>query len=170
MAPPPLPCTVLPCTEASDNDAPGSYSMQLVPSHRRELQTLVSTVAGLTSALANRAVSRIVLASGTYYLTAELSITRSVVLEAAVAGSVILDAQTSSASHSRVNINPGPSGVVQLIGLNITKGNAQNGGGVFIQGGTVTILSCTISGNLAYWGGGARQVETGPMAPVRIVL
>ena len=118
-----LPCTVLPCTEASD--IPGLYGgLQLaVPSHRRELQTAVSTSAGLTSALANTAVSRIVLASGTYYLSAQLSITRSVILEAAVAGLVVLDAQASSSSRRRVlNINPGSMGVVQLIGLNITGG------------------------------------------------
>jgi hypothetical protein len=72
------------------------------------LQTAVSTSAGLISALANTAIARIVLASGTYYLSAELSITRSVVLEAAVAGSVVLDAQASSSSPRRVlNINPG---------------------------------------------------------------
>jgi hypothetical protein len=100
--------------------------MQLVPSHRRELQTAVSTSAGLTSALANTAVGRIVLAPGTYILNAELSITRSVVLEAAVAGSVVLDAQASSSSPRRVlNINPGSLGVVQLIGLNITRGYVQ---------------------------------------------
>jgi hypothetical protein len=125
MAPPPLPCTVLPCTEASDNEASGNdarglHSMQLVPSHRRELQTAVSTVADLISAIANTAVGRIVIAPGTYYLTAELSITRSVIIEAAVAGSVIVNAQTSSSMV--LNINPGPSGVVQLIGLNITGG------------------------------------------------
>ena len=119
-----LPCTVLPCTEASD--IPGLYGgLQLaVPSHRRELQTAVSTVAGLTSALANTTVSRIVLASGTYYLTAELSITRSVILEAAVGATVTLNAQASSfASMFRVlYIDPGSSGVVQLIGLRITGG------------------------------------------------
>ena len=96
-----------------------------VPSHRRELQTYatVSTVAGLTSALANTAVGRIVLASGTYYLSSALSITRSVILEAAVAGSVVLDAQ---ASYPRrvMTINPFPSGEVQLIGLRITGGYA----------------------------------------------
>jgi hypothetical protein len=99
--------------------------MQLVPSHRRELQTAVSTSAGLLSALANTGVGRIVLASGTYYLTVEIMITRSVVLQAAVAGSVILDAQVSSywVSERRVlNINPGSTGAVQLIGLNITGG------------------------------------------------
>jgi hypothetical protein len=83
----------------------------------------VSTVASLLSALANTNVARVVLAPGTYNLTAELSITRSFILEAAVAGSVILNAQASSSSQRRVlNINPGSSGVVQVIGLNITGG------------------------------------------------
>jgi hypothetical protein len=114
---------MLPCTETSD--VPGlNRGLQLtVPSHRRELQTAVSTSAGLTSALANTAVSRIVLASGTYNLTAELSITRSVILEAAAGATVTLNAQASSSSPRRVlNINPGSSGVVQLIGLGITGG------------------------------------------------
>ena len=119
-----LPCTVLPCTETSD--IPGLYGgLQLaVPSHRRELQTAVSTVAGLTSALSNTAVSRIVLASGTYNLISELSITRSVILEAAAGATVTLNAQASSfASMFRVlYIDPGSSGVVQLIGLHITGG------------------------------------------------
>jgi hypothetical protein len=83
----------------------------------------VSTSAGLTSALANTAVSRIVLASGTYNLIAGLSITRSVVLEAAAGATVTLNAQASSSSLRRVlHINPGSSGVVQLIGLRITGG------------------------------------------------
>eukprot|EP00900_Chrysochromulina_parva_P017437 jgi/Chrpa1/25695/Chrysochromulina_OHIO_Genome00026081-RA len=100
----------------------------------------VSNSAGLTSALANTAVGRIVLASGTYYLTAELSITRSVILEAAVGATVILNAQASSSSPRRVlHINLGSSGVVQLIGLRITGGyTTSHGGGVFVQGGTVT--------------------------------
>ena len=118
-----LPCAVLPCTEASD--IPGLYrGLQLaVPSHRRELQTAVSTSAGLTSALANTAVSRIVLASGTYNLISELSITRSVILEAAAGATVTLNAQASSSSQRRVLfINPGSSGVVQLNGLRITGG------------------------------------------------
>ena len=126
----------------------------------------VSTAAGLTSALANTAVGRIVLASGTYYLTAELSITRSVILEAAVAGSVVLHAQASSSSQRRVlNINPGLSGVVQVIGLNITGGymggvggvfvaGVGGGGGVYVPSGTVTITSSSIYGNAASYGGG----------------
>ena len=120
-----LPCTVLPCTEASYEYVPGVYrGLQLaMPSHRRELQTQVSTSAGLLSALANTAVGRIVLAPGTYILRAELNVTRSVVLEAAVAGSVVLDAQASSSSLRRVLfINAGLLGIVQIIGLNITGG------------------------------------------------
>jgi len=122
-----LPCTELPCIEASD--APGlNRGLQLaVPSHRRELQTAVSTSAALTSALANTAVSRIVLASGTYNLIAELNITRSVILEAATGATVTLNAQPSYSSPRRVlTINPGPSGVVQLIGLGITGGYVSN--------------------------------------------
>ena len=85
---------------------------------------MVSTTAGLTSALANTIFGHIVLGPGTYYLSAQLSVTRSVVLEAAVAGSVVLHAQASSSSQRRVlNIDPGSTSVVQLIGFNITGGN-----------------------------------------------
>jgi len=164
-------CTILPCTETSD--VPGlNRGLQLaVPSHRRELQTAVSASADLTSALANTAVSRIVLASGTYNLIAELSITRSVILEAAAGATVTLNAQASSSSQRRVlNINPGSSGVVQLNGLRITGGHINNsvraqvpiapmgdsrfafcsqGGGVYVSSGTVTITSSSIYGNIA---------------------
>jgi hypothetical protein len=73
-----------------------------MPSHRRELQTTVSNTAELQSALANTAVGHIVLSPGSYLLNAQLSITRSVVLEAAVGGSVVLNAQASSSSPRRV--------------------------------------------------------------------
>ena len=88
--------------------------------------TAVHTVADLTSALANTAVGHMVLAPGTYFLNGELSVTRSVIIEAALAGSVVLDCGNANLLHSRgrvLNVNPGSSGVVQLIGLNITGGN-----------------------------------------------
>eukprot|EP00900_Chrysochromulina_parva_P012857 jgi/Chrpa1/21572/Chrysochromulina_OHIO_Genome00026922-RA len=120
--------------------------------------SVVSTVVGLTSALANTAVGRIVLASGTYNLSAELGVTRSVVLEAAVAGSVVLHAQASSSSQRRVlSINPGSSGVVQLIGLNVTGGYdtiGDRGGGVYVVNGHVTFTLCNFYSNLGDWGGG----------------
>ena len=66
-------------------------------------------------------------------------------------GSVVLHAQASSSSQRRVlNINPGPSGVVQVIGLNITGGYIQSylgGGGVLVDSGTVSIMSSQIYGN-----------------------
>ena len=147
----------------------------IAASHHRELQTSVSTVADLTSALANTAVGRIVLASGTYYLSAELSITRSVVLEAAAGATVTLNAQASSSSPRRVlYIAPGSSAVVQLIGLSITGGYVDlecntgcmpaccGGGGVLIDGGTVTLSSCTITGNTFQGGeGGGVYVRSG---------
>ena len=99
--------------------------MPLMPSHRRALQTAVSTSAGLASALANTATSHIVLDPGTYYLGVQLSVTRSVVIEAAVAGSVVLHSGASSSGPRGVLfIGPGSSGVVQLIRLNFTGGYA----------------------------------------------
>ena len=81
--------------------------------------TLVSSVAGLISALANTAVGHMVLAPGTYFLNGELRITRSVVIEAMVAASVVLNGRNA---FRVLNVNPGSSGVVQIIGLNITGG------------------------------------------------
>jgi hypothetical protein len=83
--------------------------------------TLVGTVTGLTSALANTAVGHIVIAPGTYFLSGELSVTRSVVIEAMVAASVVLNGGNA---FRVLNVNPGSSGVVQLIGLNITGGKS----------------------------------------------
>jgi len=148
MAPLPLPPALPPPPPPPPSPLPPSPS----PPPPYPPATAVINTAGLTSALANTAVGRIVLAPGTYNLDAELSITRSVVLEGAVAGYVILNAQGSSSNPRRVlNINPGPSDIVQLIGLKITGGYTTStfGGGVIVQGGTVAISSCTISGNTA---------------------
>ena len=84
---------------------------------------LVNTVAGLTSALSNTAVGHMVLAPGTYFISGQLSVTRSVVIEAMVAGSVVLDGGNA---FRVLYVNPGLSGVVQLIGLNITRGRVSN--------------------------------------------
>ena len=85
---------------------------------------MVNTVAGLTSALANTAVGHMVLAPGTYFISGQLSVTRSVVIEAMVAGSVVLDG--GNAFRGVLYVNPGLSGVVQLIGLNIMRGRVAN--------------------------------------------
>ena len=107
----------------SIGSAASIQALEHVPVRGRQLLTTVNSVAGLTSALSDATVSHIMIASGHYGLSTELSVTRSVTIEAAVPGSVVLDAQASSSAQRRVmNINPGSSGVVNLVGLNITGG------------------------------------------------
>jgi hypothetical protein len=145
-SPPPQACTET-CSYASDGDCddggPGAeYSdcslgidcrdcgprpLQPPPPPYLPGTMVVSNTVNLNSALANPAVGRIVLAPGTYILSAELSVTRSVVIEAAVRGSARLDAQAGSSSPRRVMyINLGQSGVVQIIGLVISRGFIRN--------------------------------------------
>ena len=162
--------------------AESATTQLLYGANRRTLQTAVSTVDSidsLTNALVNTDIGHIVLDPGAYVLSAELSITRSVILEAAVAGSVVLDAQASVGSPRRVlNINPGTSGIVQINGLNITGGNVPDlfvlaaetcnypnalsggdhmfvshvclqGGGVLVESGTVAFYNCQVFANTA---------------------
>jgi hypothetical protein len=176
----------------SDHPVAGLHSMQMVVSHRRELQATVTTVAGLRAALANTAIARIVLGDGTYILNSTLSstsgleITRSVILEAAAGATVTLDAQASSTGNSMTNgpdarrvlyINPGSTGYVHLIGLRITGGkltcdgwcdntNKNRGGGVFIETGTVTMSSCSVYGNRVRQGVRATETREFPIALV----
>ena len=102
-------------------------ALEHVPVRGRQLQTTVNSVAELTSALSDATISHIMIASGHYGLSAELNVTRSVTIEAVVPGSVVLDAQaswsdTGSDMRRVMTINPGSSGVVNLVGLNITGG------------------------------------------------
>ena len=180
----------------SDHPVAGLHSMQMVVSHRRELQTTVTsttvtTVADLRAALANTAIARIVLGDGTYILNSTLGstrsgleITRSVILEAAAGATVTLDAQASSSGHRNQNgpnakrvlyINPGSTGYVQLIRLRITGGYIScdgwcglesHGGGVFIESGTVTMSSCSIYGNRVRQGVRATETREFPIALV----
>ena len=120
--------------------------------HGRGLKVTVSDVTDLISKLADSSVSHIIVASGHYLLTSELSVTRAVTIEAAVQGSVVLDAQASSSAPRRVlNINPASaSDVVELIGLKVTGGYLTgNGGGIKITNGHVTMTACSIHTNTA---------------------
>ena len=74
----------------------------------------------LTTALSNLVVG-IVLASGVYKLSGTLTISYSVIIEAEVPGSVVLDAQ-GSASTERLVFNVQGGGAAELIGLNVTGG------------------------------------------------
>ena len=102
----------------------------------------------------------LVIAAGHYLLSAQLAVNRSVVIEAAVRGAVVLDVQASSSEQRRVLcIAPAPADVVELVGLNITGGYSADGGsscgghygggGVFITNGHVAIDECAVSRNVA---------------------
>ena len=82
---------------------------------------LVGTVEELTAALNDTAIGRILLYPGTYPLISQLSIGRSVTLEAQPR-TVVLDGQGST-RLLRLRIS---SGTVGLIGLNITGGFSPN--------------------------------------------
>ena len=91
-----------------------------------EVTMSVSTVAGLTAALINGTVDKIVVAQGTYefgsymagcaYPTA-LCINRNVTIEAEVEGGVVLDGM-----DARRVITVDSGGTADLVGLNITRG------------------------------------------------
>ena len=94
----------------------------------------MSTVSELTAAVADASVPHIVIAPGTYkFFTGSkcalytkgysaLCIDRDVTIEAAVAGTVVLDAQGTEASERRVILITG--GAPKLINLVITGGYA----------------------------------------------
>ena len=147
-------CAVLPTAGADEAGA----------LRHRALQTTVSDVAGLTGALADPSVGHILVASGHYLLGEELYVNRSVIVEAAVPGSVVFDAgYTAELSYgdrdeSRrvLNVDPQASDVVHLIGLNITggsvaggQGNESNGGGILVSNGHVTMTNVAVYDNYA---------------------
>ena len=108
-----------------------------VTAHGRQLTT-TTTVSSTTALVAlitainndNSAVSKIILQAGTYEFSSSMScsssalcINRAVTIEAAVPGSVVLDAKGTSSNNRRVFFIQS-SGVATLIGLNITGGYA----------------------------------------------
>lgn len=112
----------------------------------------VTTAAGLHGALADATVSRIVIASGHYALSAQLSVSRSVTIEAATPRTVVLDAQGSVSTPRRViDVSPSSSSdIVQLIGLDVTGGflaSGLPGAGIRISQGQVILHQVRIYSN-----------------------
>ena len=148
-------------TGASDR----SYLLSSYHAHEshRALQATVSDVAGLVSAIDDASISHIVIADGHYALDTGLSVTRSVTIQAARVGAVVLDGHANQISARTVLTVrlASSSDTVQLLGLNITGGyapacgnvNCAAGGGITVDGGTVTISACQIHGNVAHQGG-----------------
>ena len=104
------------------------------------------------------------LAEGTYAFSdtmcsrSALCITRALVLEAVVPGSVILDALNSGGSTPRRVVyieTSSAADVVGLVGLVITRGGGSvNGGGINCYRGTLNVDSCEIHSNSGSMGGG----------------
>ena len=113
-------------TRAKDLNPSPAYFLSHTPSNRRALQT-VGDVTSLTSAIANASMSRIIVAPGHYVLSAELNITRSVIIEAEVTGTVVLDAGEKDESRRVMSVEMGSTDTVQLIGFNVTGGAVAGG-------------------------------------------
>ena len=132
----------------------------------------VSAVSPLLYALRDDTVDRILLAPGRYTVGKTLVLKRSVVLEAEVAGTVVLRGNSSCPfglfegtqyahgyseckliSERVIDVPPGiqPDLQLEFIGLNITGGHGVdgNGGGIRISGGRARFTNCNIYENVA---------------------
>ena len=117
----------------------------------------VSAVHDLIMAISDASVGRIIIAPGHYFLTASLNISRSVIVEAATSGEVVLDANASASNPHRVlNITAPAASVIELTGLNVTGGYVgaagTSGGGVLIaaEHAHVTLSRMAVCNNAAH--------------------
>ena len=117
----------------------------------------------LTAAVGDSTVDKIAVVAGRYEFSSSmcsssaLCINRAVIIEAEVAGSVVLDANGAHSNNRRV-VEIQSSGVVALIGLNITGGYSRSpGAGLRIAGqAALEMKDCNIHHNTldpGYWGG-----------------
>ena len=135
----------------------------MVATHRRSV-VRVTNATGLVAAVKDDSVGTIVVAAGTYNLTSmsgvacgkrsefgdsALCIGRNLTIRAETNETVLLNAMKQSWRVVYVD----EAVRVELVGLSITGGKADEGGGLFIYG-SATLKSCTISGNEASYGGG----------------
>ena len=105
------------------------------------------------------------MAPGTYDLTSELQIVNAskLTIHGGSPGKVVIDNPTHAARIFDIE-----GGNVTIDSLTITGGNASGfyptpfGGGIYAQGGTLTVVNSTISGNTANQGGGI-DVEGGTL-------
>lgn len=132
-----------------------------VAAHGRGLSGVtVDTFSELVSAVAHGA-ELIRLHAGTFNVTSTLIINRSVTIMAdSVDGSVVLD---GLGERQVLSIE---GGGVRLVGLNITRGSAANGGGVHVvSGSSVSVEQCNFIDNEATGsypdGGGGVSVSNG---------
>ncbi|KAL1507829.1 hypothetical protein AB1Y20_007437 [Prymnesium parvum] len=143
----------------------------LPPSNDDSVQAVARLI---QTALANASVRHITLPAGEHELNSTLEIGRNLTIEAETWGSTVL---VGGGEENVVRIT---AGAVELIGLNVTSGNAQErrrladgghsanitsrrGGGVAVFGGVVVLTSCHVYANIAAQGGGL-SVAAGTVA------
>jgi Fe-S cluster assembly iron-binding protein IscA len=93
------------------------------------------------------------LAGGTVTLSgSEIEITKGVTIDASAIGGITID----GGGLSRVfNVSAGTNGRVSLVGLMVTEGNAEQGGGIYNDPYSILNLNdCTVTGNTATQCGG----------------
>ena len=159
---PPSPPPPPPPPPSPPSSPPSPPSPPLQPGAR-----YASSSWGLTAALGDDSIDRVLLPPGTYEFTGDMCsqsaicINRAVTIEAEVPGGVVLDAK---GGRRVFFIQHG--GTAELVGLNITGGfiadaNYNDGGGLYIEsGGVANLKGCNIYQNTAARTGSGRAGES----------
>jgi hypothetical protein len=112
----------------------------------------------IKSAVGNASANDIIIIAPGIYNEYDITINKSLTIQGAGSGSTIIDGQDISRVFLINN------STVDMSGMTIRNGNisANNGGGLYNDGGNVTMTNCTISGNTAAQGGGIEN-ESGTL-------
>ena len=126
-------------------DQVNGNSIIIVPCVNLRTWTLYFTIQdAINNALDGDTIS---IAPGTYYKN--LVVNRNINIIGAGKDITIIDGQQKD---SVIIINPDI--IATISGFTIRNGNAERGGGVFINGATLTLQNSTVTGNTATYGGG----------------
>ena len=126
-------------------DQVNGNSIIIVPCVNLRTLALYSTIQGaINNALDGDTIS---VAPGTYY--ENLIVNRNINITGAGKDSTIIDGQQKD---SVIIINPDITATIS--GFTIRNGNAERGGGIFINGATLTLQNSAVTGNTATYGGG----------------
>ncbi len=126
-------------------DQVNGNSIIIVPCVNLRTWTLYFTIQdAINNALDGDTIS---VAPGTYY--ENLVVNRNINIIGAGKDITIIDGQQKD---SVIIINPDI--IATIIGFTIRNGNAERGGGIFVNGATLTLQNSTVTGNTATYGGG----------------
>jgi predicted outer membrane repeat protein len=98
-------------------------------------------------------------AAGTYFENLEVPNQRLTILGAGQDQTVIDGRQLGTVVTLGNLFDPSPAQTVQIIGVTITHGSAQNGGGIWVQGVALDLQNSIVSSNFAGGSGGGILLE-----------